>query len=82
MEMPPPYPGLNSNPSGYNGYNPSYSKAAEAAACAPPLQAAYYDPNKPNLVYAPPPYVSFYFEIELKIMSNLIICIFRVCFLG
>nr|CAG4644991.1 EOG090X0ADZ [Leptodora kindtii] len=56
MEMPPPYPGLNSNPSGYNGYNPSYSKAAEAAACAPPLQAAYYDPNKPNLVYAPPPY--------------------------
>lgn len=60
-DLPPPYPGI----SGYNGYatappsgamgftqpqppvnNP---KAAEAA------QSAYYDPNKPQCAYVPPP---------------------------
>uniref|UniRef100_A0A1B6CGY6 GRAM domain-containing protein n=1 Tax=Clastoptera arizonana TaxID=38151 RepID=A0A1B6CGY6_9HEMI len=60
-DMPPPYPGIN----GYNGYAtappsgatgfsqppmpPADAKAAEAA------QSAYYDPNKPQCAYVPPP---------------------------
>ncbi|XP_047503731.1 WW domain-binding protein 2 isoform X1 [Pieris napi] len=63
---PPSYPG-NGNPPGYPGNNPpaagfaggfvpppgmssSEAKAAEAA------QSAYYDPNRPQTAYVPPPY--------------------------
>ncbi|XP_018912694.1 WW domain-binding protein 2 isoform X2 [Bemisia tabaci] len=55
-DMPPPYPGINA---GYNGYAsappvgfappPQPEKAGEAA------QSAYYDPNKPQCAYVPPP---------------------------
>merc|ERR1712136_181588 len=61
-EMPPPYPGINSTPgyatSGYTGYatNGHDAKAAEAAASAANA-AAYYDPNKPQYAYVPPPYM-------------------------
>ncbi|KAL1129114.1 hypothetical protein AAG570_013645 [Ranatra chinensis] len=65
-DMPPPYPGIT----GYTGYasapqsgaigfvtpmNSADAKAAEAA------QSAYYDPNRPQCAYVPPPayYVSF-----------------------
>ncbi|XP_067002584.1 WW domain-binding protein 2 [Anabrus simplex] len=59
-DMPPPYPGI----SGYNGYatappsgamgftqppSAADAKAAEAA------QSAYYDPNRPQCAYVPPP---------------------------
>ncbi|KAF4522161.1 hypothetical protein B566_EDAN010421 [Ephemera danica] len=63
-DMPPPYPGIN----GYNGYataaqpnamggfapsapapSAAEAKAMEAA------QSAYYDPNKPQCAYVPPP---------------------------
>nr|CAD7257282.1 unnamed protein product [Timema shepardi] len=59
-DMPPPYPGIN----GYNGYASAPptgaagftqpptladAKAAEAA------QSAYYDPNRPQCAYVPPP---------------------------
>merc|ERR1712137_10948 len=48
-DMPPPYPGINS--AGFAGYAMSGhdAKAAEAA--------AYYDPNKPQYAYVPPPYM-------------------------
>jgi len=48
----PPYPGLNPAPGAYNApfYDPN-GKAAEAAASA----TAYYDPNRPNYAYIPPP---------------------------
>jgi len=62
VESPPPYPGIMP---GYNGYatappsgatgfsqpppTPADAKAAEAA------QSAYYDPNKPQCAYVPPP---------------------------
>ncbi|XP_065340417.1 WW domain-binding protein 2 [Cloeon dipterum] len=57
-DMPPPYPGIN----GYNGYasasappqqamqpTAAQAKAMEAA------QSAYYDPNRPQCAYVPPP---------------------------
>jgi len=51
-DMPPPYPGLNTAPGAYNtAYYGHDGKAAEAAASA----TAYYDPNKPNYAYVPPP---------------------------
>jgi len=55
-EMPPPYPGINST--GFTGYSASGhdAKAAEAAASAANA-AAYYDPNKPQYAYVPPPYM-------------------------
>ncbi|CAG9767163.1 unnamed protein product [Ceutorhynchus assimilis] len=68
-DNPPPYPGIYpggqpngygppqgasgygpSAPSGASGFtNPSDAKAAEAA------QSAYYDPNRPQMAYVPPP---------------------------
>ncbi|XP_075224258.1 WW domain-binding protein 2-like isoform X2 [Lycorma delicatula] len=60
-DMPPPYPGINgysgyatAPPSGANGFSqppmpPADSKAAEAA------QSAYYDPNRPQCAFVPPP---------------------------
>nr|CAG4648791.1 EOG090X0ADZ [Polyphemus pediculus] len=56
-DMPPPYPGLNTPNTGYpqnTGYPLSGhdAKAAEAAASA----TAYYDPNRPQHAYVPPPY--------------------------
>nr|BAN20358.1 conserved hypothetical protein [Riptortus pedestris] len=61
-DMPPPYPGINTGYSGYatappagqaTGFVPPPSaadaKAAEAA------QSAYYDPNRPQCAYVPPP---------------------------
>uniref|UniRef100_A0A0V0G319 Putative ww domain binding protein wbp-2 n=1 Tax=Triatoma dimidiata TaxID=72491 RepID=A0A0V0G319_TRIDM len=64
-DMPPPYPGINAGYAGYAsappnqqagavGFNPnlmaqSEGKAAEAA------QSAYYDPNRPQCAYVPPP---------------------------
>jgi len=55
-DMPPPYPGINS--AGFAGYAMSGhdAKAAEAAASASNA-AAYYDPNKPQYAYVPPPYM-------------------------
>nr|CAG4650354.1 EOG090X0ADZ [Sida crystallina] len=53
-DMPPPYPGLNTGSGAYNGaaFYGRDAKAAEAANNA----TAYYDPNKPNYAYIPPPY--------------------------
>lgn len=62
-DMPPPYPGIN----GYNGYAtaPSAPGAAgftmpqntssQDAKAAEAAQSAYYDPNKPQCAYVPPP---------------------------
>nr|CAG4638623.1 EOG090X0ADZ [Cyclestheria hislopi] len=52
-DMPPPYPGIYSGATGYNStpFSGHDAKAAEAAASA----TAYYDPNKPNYAYVPPP---------------------------
>jgi len=61
-DSPPPYPGINPNYTGYatapqnqafgftqSTMSPAEGKAAEAA------QSAYYDPNKPQCAYVPPP---------------------------
>ncbi|KAJ4428057.1 hypothetical protein ANN_24071 [Periplaneta americana] len=72
-DMPPPYPGIN----GYNGYaaasappagavgfthpQPGTQSAADAKA-AEAAQSAYYDPNRPQCAYVPPP---AYYMIKL-----------------
>jgi WW domain-binding protein 2 len=68
-DMPPPYPGIN----GYNGYATASAPTPEAMGFAAPqqpsaaeakameaAQSAYYDPNRPQMAYVPPPayYVS------------------------
>lgn len=47
---PPGYPGGFSAPTAPTGMSAADAKAAEAA------QSAYYDPNKPQTAYVPPPY--------------------------
>jgi WW domain-binding protein 2 len=69
-DMPPPYPGIN----GYNGYATASAPTPEAMGFAAPqqpsaaeakameaAQSAYYDPNRPQMAYVPPPayYVSY-----------------------
>jgi len=54
-DMPPPYPGLNSAPGGYPSAPYNDVKAAEAAGNT----TAYYDPNRPNHAYLPPPAYGF-----------------------
>jgi WW domain-binding protein 2 len=70
-DMPPPYPGIN----GYNGYATASAPGQEAMGFAAPqpsaaeakameaAQSAYYDPNRPQMAYVPPPayYVSWFF---------------------
>lgn len=66
-DMPPPYPGINA----YNGYAaasapppgavgftqppPVGSQSAADAKAAEAAQSAYYDPNRPQCAYVPPP---------------------------
>ncbi|XP_065215473.1 WW domain-binding protein 2 isoform X1 [Planococcus citri] len=64
-DMPPPYPGIN----GYSGYNTSYANAtappppmgfsvppeSQNGKASDAAQSAYYDPNRPQCAYVPPP---------------------------
>lgn len=64
-DTPPPYPGIN----GYSAYNASYANASAAppmgfnvptqaqngGRATDPAQSAYYDPNRPQCAYVPPP---------------------------
>ncbi|OWR42287.1 WW domain-binding protein 2 isoform X1 [Danaus plexippus] len=53
---PPGYPG-NMPPPGYpGGFAPTSGMSSSDAKAAEAAQSAYYDPNKPQTAYVPPPY--------------------------
>ncbi|XP_075978951.1 WW domain binding protein 2 isoform X2 [Anticarsia gemmatalis] len=57
---PPPYPGVSGvvypPGAGYSGAGPRTPPSASDAKAAEAAQSAYYDPNRPQTAYVPPPY--------------------------
>lgn len=87
-DMPPPYPGIN----GYNGYATASAPTAEAMGFAGPqqpsaadakameaAQSAYYDPNRPQMAYVPPPayYVSYFLVLSGSRMKRKLYFVLR-----
>ncbi|XP_014248368.1 WW domain-binding protein 2 [Cimex lectularius] len=61
-DMPPPYPGINAGYAGYATVPPNQAQGMMEAPSAPAeakaaeaAQSAYYDPNRPQCAYVPPP---------------------------